>query len=175
MHASEDEISRSIDERYLKLRKVWTYQRTMLWLFLVLVVSSVLFVLIGFGPTVLTGVLFYGSYIVLVIVAGILMGALGLRRAEIIAFLILFLLPPFPVCQLIVIWFLNHRSNDLIKTAGGRVGFFGASRGAIDHLQPGLCTQCGYNLEQLSEARCPECGEPFDPKARDVMLVGTLD
>ncbi len=25
----------------------------------------------------------------------------------------------------------------------------------------GLCTRCGYNVYGLTEARCPECGEPF--------------
>jgi hypothetical protein len=25
------------------------------------------------------------------------------------------------------------------------------------------CLNCGYNLTGLSEQRCPECGEPFDP------------
>ena len=27
-----------------------------------------------------------------------------------------------------------------------------------------LCQRCGYNLTGLTEARCPECGIPFDPK-----------
>lgn len=25
------------------------------------------------------------------------------------------------------------------------------------------CAECGYNLTGLVEARCPECGKPFDP------------
>lgn len=25
------------------------------------------------------------------------------------------------------------------------------------------CSECGYNLTGLVEARCPECGRPFDP------------
>ncbi len=29
---------------------------------------------------------------------------------------------------------------------------------------PGHCRQCGYNLKELTEARCPECGQPFEPK-----------
>src|SRR4051794_13859762 len=28
-----------------------------------------------------------------------------------------------------------------------------------------LCQTCGYNLRGLAEARCPECGEPFNPTA----------
>jgi hypothetical protein len=27
-----------------------------------------------------------------------------------------------------------------------------------------LCNRCGYNLAGLGDARCPECGTPFDPK-----------
>jgi hypothetical protein len=26
------------------------------------------------------------------------------------------------------------------------------------------CTDCGYSLTGLLERRCPECGEPFDPR-----------
>lgn len=26
----------------------------------------------------------------------------------------------------------------------------------------GYCQECGYNLKGLTEARCPECGTPFD-------------
>jgi hypothetical protein len=26
------------------------------------------------------------------------------------------------------------------------------------------CTSCGYSLTGLFERRCPECGEPFDPR-----------
>ena len=26
----------------------------------------------------------------------------------------------------------------------------------------GLCVNCGYNLEGLTEPRCPECNTPFD-------------
>lgn len=29
----------------------------------------------------------------------------------------------------------------------------------------GYCASCGYNLRGLAEARCPECGVPFDPDA----------
>ena len=25
------------------------------------------------------------------------------------------------------------------------------------------CTKCGYSLKGLTEPRCPECGEPFNP------------
>lgn len=28
--------------------------------------------------------------------------------------------------------------------------------------KPGLCVNCGYNLRGLTEARCPECGTPFE-------------
>ena len=28
----------------------------------------------------------------------------------------------------------------------------------------GLCIQCGYNLHGLTEPRCPECGQPFEPR-----------
>ena len=30
---------------------------------------------------------------------------------------------------------------------------------------PGYCSKCGYNLRGLTEARCPECATPFDPKS----------
>lgn len=29
---------------------------------------------------------------------------------------------------------------------------------------PGHCTKCSYNLRGLAEARCPECGTPFDAR-----------
>lgn len=29
---------------------------------------------------------------------------------------------------------------------------------------PGYCRRCGYNLTGLTDARCPECGEPFEAK-----------
>lgn len=29
--------------------------------------------------------------------------------------------------------------------------------------QGGRCLQCGYRLDHLTENRCPECGQPFDP------------
>ncbi len=28
----------------------------------------------------------------------------------------------------------------------------------------GHCRRCGYNLTGLREARCPECGQPFEPR-----------
>ena len=31
----------------------------------------------------------------------------------------------------------------------------------------GLCATCGYNLKGLTEARCPECGEPFAVRMAD--------
>ena len=27
-----------------------------------------------------------------------------------------------------------------------------------------VCVNCGYNLTGLTEARCPECGQPFEPR-----------
>ncbi len=30
----------------------------------------------------------------------------------------------------------------------------------------GHCRRCGYNLTGLTEARCPECGETFEPGSR---------
>ncbi len=30
--------------------------------------------------------------------------------------------------------------------------------------EEGCCGKCGYNLRGLLNPRCPECGEPFDPK-----------
>ena len=30
-------------------------------------------------------------------------------------------------------------------------------------VKPGHC-RCGYNLTGLTEPRCPECGQPFEPK-----------
>lgn len=38
--------------------------------------------------------------------------------------------------------------------------WFGPSR----QRSPWFCLQCGYFLRGLTEARCPECGTPFDPK-----------
>ena len=29
----------------------------------------------------------------------------------------------------------------------------------------GRCARCGYDLQGLTEPRCPECGTPFDPEA----------
>ncbi len=29
---------------------------------------------------------------------------------------------------------------------------------------PGFCINCGYNLTGLTEPRCPECGQPFEPE-----------
>lgn len=34
----------------------------------------------------------------------------------------------------------------------------------VPKFQRGHCRRCGYNLKGLTEARCPECGQPFDPK-----------
>jgi len=31
--------------------------------------------------------------------------------------------------------------------------------------KPGCCANCGYSLCELTVARCPECGTPFDPAA----------
>lgn len=31
--------------------------------------------------------------------------------------------------------------------------------------RPGCCASCGYSLCELTVARCPECGTPFDPAA----------
>jgi hypothetical protein len=38
-----------------------------------------------------------------------------------------------------------------------------ATRRAPATLSPWICARCGYLLYGLSEARCPECGTPFDP------------
>lgn len=32
------------------------------------------------------------------------------------------------------------------------------------------CRRCGYSLENLPEARCPECGTSFDPRERECIL-----
>jgi predicted amidophosphoribosyltransferase len=31
-------------------------------------------------------------------------------------------------------------------------------------IKPGHCRKCGYDLQGLSEPRCPKCGSPFDPE-----------
>jgi hypothetical protein len=33
------------------------------------------------------------------------------------------------------------------------------------------CKQCGYDLQGLTEARCPECGTAFDPAERERILA----
>src|SRR5216110_73209 len=36
----------------------------------------------------------------------------------------------------------------------------------------GSCWECGYSLRGLTEARCPECGRPFDPADERTMNMG---
>ncbi len=38
------------------------------------------------------------------------------------------------------------------------------SRRYLRPIDRGLCGGCGYDLRGLPEARCPECGRPFDPR-----------
>ena len=33
------------------------------------------------------------------------------------------------------------------------------------------CHKCGYELEGLTEPRCPECGTPFDPAEKERILA----
>ncbi len=36
------------------------------------------------------------------------------------------------------------------------------------------CQNCGYNLSNLPENRCPECGEGFDPRELEGLLRGAI-
>ena len=38
----------------------------------------------------------------------------------------------------------------------------------------GLCVACGYNLQGLTDARCPECGREFTPEAERSPSVNKL-
>ena len=39
-----------------------------------------------------------------------------------------------------------------------------ALRSELNRRGYAVCERCGYNLTGLTEPRCPECGQPFEPK-----------
>lgn len=43
--------------------------------------------------------------------------------------------------------------------------------GLVDWQTHASCLGCGYSLRGLLEARCPECGQPFDPHDPSTMKV----
>lgn len=53
----------------------------------------------------------------------------------------------------------SGRVSRLLRKAGVRVGFLGASNEELRRLQTGVCFHCGYDMAGLPTAMCPECGK----------------
>lgn len=158
---------------YEELGKVLRVQRNLLWLILGYFVLSIMgpvlrntphaWVMISLGIIVIL-IWLVGFYLVLK-----LMGALRIHWFWRIFLGVLMIVP---LVGLLILLSLNSRATKALRNAGLRVGFMGASMEDYQNLAPGRCSHCGYSLEHLTEARCPECGEEFDPVAKGVSIDG---
>ncbi len=52
----------------------------------------------------------------------------------------------------------------LVLVGIGAAAVAAASNRRIRCVRAGGCIKCGYSLTGLTEPRCPECGQPFEPK-----------
>jgi len=77
---------------------------------------------------------------------------------------------------IVVILFLLHivRIQDdglFVTIAGFSLAFFAIfytlDRVVMIERRAFRCTKCGYDLQGLSEHRCPECGTDFDPREKE--------
>lgn len=59
----------------------------------------------------------------------------------------------------------NYGIPVFVAVAVGTLGLvlFACERIVLIERRAFTCTKCGYDLQGLPTARCPECGTPFDP------------
>lgn len=153
-----------LDERAAGLTRIADRQRQMIWVVLANIVIQIGVRFTPFPATpafgwsliVVSACLFLANVVFLVR----LVNAQGTHIAVLI---ILAVLAIIPFVNLIILLMANSQATSVLRAAGIRVGFLGASERDVKMaVTIGRCRQCDYDLTGLTAGRCPECGLIFN-------------